>query len=90
VGDPLPASVEPESGACTYHVYISPYPGWWRRWRGRVITRDGEGVQDIWGWQAARGRDRLIESLWADVVQDIAGRRGTAAVEVDEVQFKPC
>lgn len=90
MGDPLPASVEPDSEACTYQVYICPYPGWWRRWRGRVITRDGEGVQDIWAWHAARGRERLLESLWADVVQDIAGRRGAAAVEVAEVQFKPC
>lgn len=89
MGELAPAHVEPDSGSCTYQVYICPYPGWWRRWRGRVITRDDEGVQDIWEWQAARGRERLIESLWADVVQDIAGRRGGAAVEVAEVTFKP-
>jgi hypothetical protein len=88
VGDQLPAYVDPASG-CMYQVYISPYPGWWRRWRGRVITRDAEGVRDIWRWQAARDRERLIESLWADVVQDITSRPGAAAVEVAEVQFKP-
>ncbi len=89
MGRPEPA-VAPDPEACTYQVYICPYPGWWRRWRGRVITRDEEGVSAIWAWQAARGRERLIESLWADVVRDIAGRRGGAAVEVAEVQFKPC
>lgn len=86
---PAPAPFEPGLGTCTYQVYICPYPGWWRRWRGRVITRDDDGVQDIWAWQAARGRERLLESLWDDVVKDIAARPGSAAVEVAEVQFKP-
>jgi hypothetical protein len=89
MGDALPVRIAPYTESCTYQVYICPYSGWWRRWRGRIITRDGEGVQDIWAWQAARSRQRLLESLWAEVVNDIAGRRGGAAVEIAEVQFKP-
>lgn len=89
MGQSQPAHIELDPAGCTYQVYICPYPGWWRRWRGRVITRDAEGVRDIWGWRAHRARERLIESLWADVVQDIAGRAGAAAVEVAEVHITP-
>lgn len=84
-----PPAGEPDPETCTYHVYICPYPGWWRRWRGRVITRDDDGVRDIWGWHAARGRERLIESLWADVVSDITAGRGAAAVAIAEVELTP-
>lgn len=73
----------------TYQVYLSPYPGWWRRWRGRVIMRDEDGdVHDIWAWQSARERERLLERLWADVHSDIAWRRG-GAVELLEVELTP-
>jgi hypothetical protein len=90
VGDPVAVPVDPVPGVYTYQVYICPYSGWWRRWRGRVITRDEEGVLDIWAWRAARGHEGLLESLWADVHRDIAGRRvGGAAVQLLEVQFKP-
>ncbi|HEY3764673.1 MAG TPA: hypothetical protein VGL44_05905 [Gaiellales bacterium] len=81
--------VDPAPGAFTYQVYLSPYSGWWQRWRGRVITRDEEGVLDIWEWQSARSRERLVEALWAEVHRDIAGRRGGAAVQLLEVTFKP-
>jgi len=91
VGDSaaIPVPVDPAPGVFTYQVYLSPYPGWWRRWRGRVITRDEDGVHDIWAWQSARGREHLVEQLWADVHRDIAWRRGGAAVQLLEVQFKP-
>jgi hypothetical protein len=85
----IPVPVDPVPGVYTYQVYLCPYPGWWRRWRGRVITRDEDGVHDIWAWQSARGRERLLERLWADVHLDIAGRRGGAAVQLLEVTFKP-
>jgi hypothetical protein len=54
-----------------------------------VITRDEDGVHDIRAWQSARGREHLVEQLWADVHRDIAWRRGGAAVQLLEVQFKP-
>ena len=85
----IPVPVDPAPGVYTYQVYLCPYPGWWRRWRGRVITRDEQGVQDIWAWQSARGRERLLEQLWADVHLDVAWRRGGAAVQLLEVTFKP-
>lgn len=85
----IPVPAVPDQGVFTYQVYLSPYPGWWRRWRGRVITRDEEGVNDIWEWQSARGREHLLEQLWADVHSDIAWRPGGAAVELLEVTFKP-
>jgi hypothetical protein len=76
-------------GVYSYQVYLSPYPGWWRRWRGRVIARDEDGRSDIWAWRSARTRAHLIARLWDDVQHDLAGRRGGAAVQLSEVTFKP-
>ena len=80
---PVPAGSEP--GTTTYQVYVCPYSGWYRRWRGRVITRDEHGVRDIWDWRSAREREQLIAGLWEDVHRDIAGQRGRASVELHEV-----
>ena len=64
----------------TYQVYVRPYTGWWRRWHGRVITRDCDGRHRV-----ARDREDLVQSLWAEVHRDIEWRRGGAAVELLEV-----
>ena len=79
----------PMDGVYTYQVYLSPYPGWWRRWRGRVITRDEDGQSDIWAWRSARTRAHLLTRLWDDVQHDLAGRRGGATVQLSEVTFRP-
>jgi hypothetical protein len=81
-------SGEPAPGMNTYQVYLSPYPGWWRRWRGRVITRDEHGTNHIWGWRSARSREGLLERLWTDVHRDIVWRRNGAAVHLLDVTFK--
>jgi hypothetical protein len=85
----IPVPVDPVPDMYTYQVYLSPYPGWWRRWRGRVITRDEHGGHDIWTWQSARSREGVLERLWADVHRDIAWRRDGAAVHLLEITFKP-
>jgi hypothetical protein len=85
----IPVPVDPALSMYTYQVYLSPYPGWWRRWRGRVITRDEHGTHDIWTWQSARSREGLLERLWADVHRDIVWRRNGAAVHLLEITFKP-
>ena len=77
-------TVEAES-PYTYPVYVRPYPGWFRRWHGRVITRDCEGRHRFWPWRFARDREDLVQSLWAEVHRDIEWRRGGAAVELLEV-----
>jgi hypothetical protein len=69
----------------TYQVYVRPYPGWWRRWHGRVITRDPEGQHRFWPWRFARDREELVRSLWEEVHRDIEWRRGGVAVELLEV-----
>jgi hypothetical protein len=72
-------------GTYTYQVYVRPYPGWWRRWHGRVITRDADGRNRFWPWRYGRDRDALVRSLWDEVHRDIEWRRGDAAVELLEV-----
>ncbi|MGH3429792.1 MAG: hypothetical protein ACRD3Q_19125 [Terriglobales bacterium] len=71
----------------TYYVYLCAYPGWWRRWRGRVITRDSGGVRDIWAWQTARHRDALLASLSAEVDRDMQRRRTSGSIEVLEATY---
>jgi hypothetical protein len=85
----VPVPVDPVPGVYTYQVYLSPYPGWWRRWRGRVITRDEQGAHDIWTWRSARSREGLLERLWADVHRDIVWRRDGVAVQLLEITFMP-
>jgi hypothetical protein len=66
-------------------VYVQPYPGWWRRWHGRVITQDADGRHHFWPWRYGRDRDTLVSTLCDEVHRDIAWRRGGATVELLEV-----
>jgi hypothetical protein len=85
----IPVPGDPAPGMYTYQVYLGPYPGWWRRWRGRVITRDEQGTHHLGTWRSARSREGLLERLWADVHRDIVWRRHGAAVHLLEVTFTP-
>ena len=72
--------------AYTYRVYVQPYPGWWRRWHGRVIARDAAGRNRFWPWRYGRDRDALLRTLRADVERDIGANRDGVEVEVLEVK----
>lgn len=83
---PVVSPVAPvDEPAHTYRVYVRPYPGWWRRWRGRVITQDGDGRHRFWPWRYGRSRDALVKTLWDEVHRDIEWCDGSAVVEVLEV-----
>ena len=51
-----------------------------RRWRGRVITVDGQGRRHHWRWRTARSREKLVSSLWEEAMRDIQWRTGGASV----------
>ena len=70
----------------TYRMYVKRYPGWWRRWHGRVITRDADGRSRFLPWRYGRNRDSLVRMLQADVERDLGARRRHVTVEVLEVE----
>jgi hypothetical protein len=72
-------------GAHIYQVYVRPYPGWWKRWHGRVITRDENDLRRFWPWRYHRSREALVRTLSADVHRDVGASRDGVAVEILEV-----
>ena len=70
----------------TYQVHVRARPGKLRRWRGRVITVDGQGRRHHWPWRSARSRQKLVSTLWEEAMRDIQWRTGGSSVQIVEVE----
>jgi hypothetical protein len=83
-GDDVPAVVS-AAGSYTYQVHLQRRTGPLRRWRGRVVTVDGNGRRRHWPWRSARSREKLVGVLWEETMRDIQWRTGGASVKIVEV-----
>ena len=70
----------------TYQVHVHERrSGMLRRWRGRVVTVDGQGRRHHWRWHTARSRQKLVSALWEEAMRDIQWRTGGSSVQITEV-----
>lgn len=71
--------------AYMYQVHVRRRRGFWKRWQGRVVTRDLQGTRRFWPWRLSHDRDRLVQQLWEETMRDIQWRNSDTPVEIVEV-----
>jgi hypothetical protein len=71
--------------AYMYQVHVRRRHGVWKRWQGRVVTRDLQGTRRFWPWRLSHDRDRLVQQLWEETMRDIQWRNSETPVEIVEV-----
>src|SRR4051794_26184067 len=71
--------------AYIYQVHVRRRRGLWKRWQGRIVTRDLQGTRRFWPWRHSHDRDRLVQQLWEETMRDIQWRNSDLPVEIVEV-----
>ena len=71
--------------AYMYQVHVRRRRGLWKRWQGRVVTRDLQGTRRFWPWRMSHDRDRLVQQLWEETMRDIQWRNSDTTEEIVEV-----